>query len=299
MKAATKHMAKRRGPKVPQTQQQQQLPVNDTPSNAKGDNMALGLYFALLIASAATLGVGVYFTSNGFVNAVNSTPIDWLTAVAMTVILTLTFLVARSLLWLAFFGPVMLGSKMGAWKTTETMCRRAIKLPKTLSRGSSWSAVALVQSLVGRGQFKEAMEVAEQEWARSGQDPKQFQNLGPLCVAVGIASQVENDHKESLKWNERAITCLTQSYEDLLKPKTGVVAKAMSPQSKEWLGQVRTQLAVAHFNTATIYFQKQDLRRARENFKQSVDHATQAPDFPQKDDIMKMSREQINRLKHA
>ncbi|MDZ4838153.1 MAG: hypothetical protein SGJ27_30590 [Candidatus Melainabacteria bacterium] len=305
LKAATKHMAKRRGPKVQQIQQQQQqqqlqqqqLPVNDTPSNAKGDNMALGLYFALLIASAVTLGVGVYFTSSGIVNAVNS--VDWLTAVAMTVILILTFLVARSLLWLAFFGPVMLGSRMGAWKTTETMCRRAIKLPKTLSRGSSWSAVALVQSLVGRGQFKEAMEVAEQEWARSGEDPKQFQNLGPLCVAVGIASQVENDHKESLKWNERAITCLTQSYEDLLKPKTGVVAKAMSPQSKEWLGQVRTQLAVAHFNTATIYFQKQDLRRARENFKQSVDHATQAPDFPQKDDIVKMSREQISRLKHA
>lgn len=255
MKAATKHMAKRKGPKVQKTQE---LPVNDTPSNAKGDNMALGLFFALLIASAGTLGAGVYFSFSGFMAAIDSTPINYGSAITMTVLLTVCLLVARSLFWLSFFGPVMLASRIGAWKTCESMCVKAIKLPKTLSRGSSWAAVALVQSLVGRGEFRKAIDIAEQEWERSGQDPKQAQNLGPLCVAVGIASQVENDHKESLKWNERAITCLTQSYEDLLKPKTGLFAKAISPQSNEWLGQVRTQLAVAHFNTASIYFQKQD-----------------------------------------
>ncbi len=296
MKAATRHMAKRKGPKV---QKIQELPVNDTPSNAKGDNMALGLFCALLIASATTLGGGVYFTSNRFVAAINAAPIDWGTAITMTLLLTVVFLVARSLFWLAFFGPVMLASRIGAWKTCESMCVRAIKLPKTLSRGSSWAAVALVQSLVGRGQYKEAIDIAEQEWTRSGDDPKQVQNLGPLCVAVGIATQIENDQKESLKWNERAIDCLTRSYEELLKPKAGAFAKAMSAQSTEWLGQVRTQLAVAHFNIASIYFQRQDHRRAKENFKKSVDFANQAPDFPQKADIVKMSRDQLGRLKHA
>lgn len=296
MKAATKNMAKRKGPKV---QKIQEIPVNDTPSNAKGDNMALGLFCALLIASATTLGGGAYFTTTRFMAAINSTPIDYGSAITMTLLLTVVFLVARSLFWLSFFGPVMLASRIGAWKTCETMCTRAIKLPKTLSRGSSWAAVALVQSLVGRGQYKEAINIAEQEWTRSGEDPKQVQNLGPLCVAVGIATQIENDTKESLKWNERAINCLTRSYEDLLKPKGGVFSKAMSTQSAEWLGQVRTQLAVAHFNTASIYFQKQDYRRAKENFKQSVDFANQAPDFPQKADIVKMSRDQLGRLKHA
>jgi tetratricopeptide (TPR) repeat protein len=296
MKAATKHMVKRKVTKVPK---QQELPVNDTPSNAKGDNMAMGLFFALMIASATTLGGGVYISSSRFVNAITSNPIDWGTAITMTLLLTVTYLVARSLLWLAFFGPVMLASRIGAWSTCEKMCRQAIKLPKTLSRGSSWAAVALVQSLVGRGKFRDAINLAEEEWARSGEDPKQVQNLGPLCVAVGIAAQVENNMKESLQWNERAISCLTQSYEDLQKPKSGVFAKAMGTQSVEWIGQVRTQLAVAYFNTATIYFQKQDHRRAKENFKKSVDFANQAPDFPQKSDILKMSRDQLARLKHA
>jgi hypothetical protein len=261
MKAATKHMAKRKITKAPK---QQAMPVNDTPSNAKGDNMALGLFFALMIASATTLLSGVYISSSRFVQAINSTPIDYGTAFTMTLLLTVTFIVARSLFWLAFFGPVMLASKIGAWNTCESLSRRAIRLPKSLSRGSSWAAVALVQSLVGRGRFREAIDLAGEEWARSGEDAKQVQNLGPLCVAVGIAAQVENDMKESLQWNERAISCLTQSYDDLQKPKSGVFAKAMGTQSVEWLGQVTTQLAVAFFKKSTKYFKNQDHRRAKQ-----------------------------------
>lgn len=289
-------MAKRKGPKTPKAPE---VPVNTAPSNVKGDNMSLGLFFALIIASAVTLGAGVYFSSTRFVAAINATPVDWTTIVGMTLLLTAALLVARSLFWLAFFGPVMLASRMGAWQTCETMCRRAIKLPATLSRGSSWASVALVQSLVTRGQFAEAITVAEDEWTRSGGDKRQVQNLGPLCVTVGIASQVEADMKESLKWNERGVECLTTVLEDLNKPKQGFMSKVMAPQSQEWLGQVRTQLAVAHFNIASIYMQKQDHRRAKENFKKSVDFANQAPEFPQKGDIMRVSREQLGRLKHA
>jgi len=296
-KAQTRHMAKRsKGPKTPRAAE---IPVNDTPSNVKGDNMSLGLFVALLIACAATAGLGVYFSSTRFVQAINATPTDWLTIVAMTLILTLALLLARTFFWLAFFGPVMLAARMGAWSTCEKLCKQAIKLPQTLSRGSSWASVALVQSLVTRGKFAEAIEVAEAEWQRSGQDVRQVQNLGPLCVTVGIATQVESDMKESLKWNERGVECLNKSLTELDKPKKGIMAKAMAPQSSEWTGQVKTQLAVAHFNIASIYMQKQDHRRAKENFKKSVDFANQAPEFPQKADIVKVGREQLGRLKHA
>lgn len=295
-----------------QQQQQQvvqqrapELPVNDAPSNSKGDNMSLGLFFALLIASAATLGLGVYFSATKFMAAVNATPTDWTTVIGMTILLTGALLVARALFWLAFFGPVMLASRMGAWSTAEAMCRRAIKLPDTLSRGSSWASVALVQSLVTRGKYREAIDAAEKEWDKSNKDPRQLQNLGPLCVTVGIASQVEPDVKdsqrsaESLKWNERGVECLNQVLEQMDKPKKGLFQKAMAPQSAEWKGQVRTQLAVAHFNIASTYMQKQDLRRARENFKKALDFANIAPEFPQKADIVKVAKEQIARLKHA
>jgi hypothetical protein len=297
MKAQARHMAKRsKGPKI---QRAPEMPVNDTPSNAKGDNMALGLFFALLIAAAATLGVGVFFSSTKFVAAINASPVDWSTVIGMTILLTVTLLVARSLFWLAYFGPVMLASRIGAWQTGEAMCRRAIKLPSQLSRGSSWASVALVQSLVTRGKYKEAIETAEAEWTRSSGDPRQVQNIGPMCVTVGIASQAESDLKESLKWNERGVECLNKVLESCEKPKTNILQKAMAPQSAEWLGQVRTQLTVAHFQIASIYMQKQDHRRAKENFKKSIDFANLAPDFPQKGDIVKVAREQMGRLKHA
>ncbi|MBX3073008.1 hypothetical protein KF728_13485 [Candidatus Obscuribacterales bacterium] len=311
-KARTRHMAKRGKDYRFQQQQQQvvqqrapELPVNDAPSNSKGDNMSLGLFFALLILSAITLGLGVYFSASKFMTAVNASPTDWSTVIGMTILLTATLLVARALFWLAFFGPVMLASRMGAWSTAEAMCRRAIKLPDTLSRGSSWASVALVQSLVTRGQYREAIDAAEKEWDKSNKDSRQLQNLGPLCVTVGIASQVEPDVKdsqrsaESLKWNERGVECLNQVLEQMEKPKKGLFSKAMAPQSAEWKGQVRTQLAVAHFNIASTYMQKQDMRRARENFKKSLDFANQAPEFPQRADIIKVAKEQIARLKHA
>lgn len=276
-----------------------EVPVNNTESNARGDRMALGLYCALILASVVTLGGGVWFSATRFNTAVSQAPIDWSMAIMMSLVLIATLLVARSLFWLAYFGTVMLSSRIGAWKTCESICRQAIKLPPGLSRGTSWASVALTQSLVARGEYKDAIVIADEEWARSGSDPRQVQNLGPLCVTTGMASQLVDDSKESLKWNERGIECLNKAMEDLEKPKKGLFNKAMAPQSTEWIGQVRTQLAVAHFNIATMYLSKGDRRRGKENFKKANDYANQAPDFPQKSDIMKVSRDQLSALKHV
>lgn len=296
MKAPARQMKRKQLQK--QLKTAPQIPVNTEESNARGDRMSLALFIALLVISLLTFAGGVYWSTTNFVNALNRTPMDWNTMILMTLALSASVMVARSLLWLSYFGTVMLSARMGAWKTCEATCKRAIKLPKSLSRGSAWASVALVQSLVGRGKYDEALAAANEEWQRSSADAREAQNLGPLCVTAGMASQVKEDMKESLSWNERAIDCLNKAMEELSKPKKGIIGKAMAPQSAEWTGQFRTQLAVAHFNIAGIYFNKQDFRRAKENFKKAVDHATQAPDFHQKSDIIKHGRDQLGRLKH-
>ncbi len=296
MKAQTRQMKRTKGPKTPKSPE---IPVNTTPSNKKGDQLALMGSYGLIVVAVGTIGMGLYFAILNGIQACSKNPVDLTTLLSMILLATVSVLVARSIFWLSFFGPVMLGSRMGAWQSSEQLCRNAIKLPAFLSRGTSWASVSLVQSLVNRGEYSDAMQAAEEEWQRTGEDVRQAQNLGPLCVATGIASQVQEDLKESLKWNERAIQCLNNAVEELSKPKTGLMAKALSPQSGEWLGQVRTQLSIAHFNIATIYFQKMDYRRAKENFKKAVEVASQAPDFPQKSDILKISKDQLARLKHA
>jgi hypothetical protein len=277
------------------------MPVNTAESNAKGDMYATAMTYGLIAASVAVLIGGSYYAITGFQSSLVSTPINWPNIVWMTLVLVATLLLARSLFWLSMFGAVMLATRMGAWKSLETTCKRVMKLPPTLSRGTSWASLALLQSLVTRGQYKEALEVADTEWTRSGENPKEAQNMGPLCVTAGIASQVENDTKAAMEWNNRAIAALNKSMEQLQKPNKGLLEKLAATQAKtgDWEGQLKTQLMMAHFQNANILFSKMDQRRAKENYKKVVEYSNNSPDFPQKSDIIKVSREQLSRLKHS
>ncbi len=200
---------------------------------------------------------------------------------------------------MSVFGPVLLGSRMGAWQSLETFCRKGMPLSRIQPGGSSLLSTALVQSLVNRGQYEAALSAADAEWAKSGNDDRQAQNLGTMCFAAGVAKQAQSDLKQAQVWNERAIGVLNKSLEQLQKPPKGFMAKLQATQSDQILGQLKIQMAAAYFNNATIYFNNQDFRRARENFKLAVDNAVKAPEFPQKADIIKFGNEQISRLKHS
>jgi len=62
---------------------------------------------------------------------------------------------------------------------------------------------------------------------------------------------------------------------------------------------MQTQLTVAYFNNATSHFNLQNFRQAKANFQKAMETANQAPDFPEKSDIVKASREAMTRLKHT
>ncbi len=276
-----------------------ELPVNTAPSNETGDRLAMATTIGLLILSGLICGSGIYFSTVRFLQAVTSSPIDYVSCVLMTGLLFISLLVSRNLLWLSFFGTVMLSAKMGAWKSLEGTSRRALKFHKYLPNGSAWASLALTQSLAGRGLYKEAIKHADEEWERSGENPNQAHNMGPICVTAAISHQTEGDMAKTILWNERAIATLNKSLEDMTKPKKGLMAWAQAPQSEQMIGQLRLQLAGAYFNLATLQFNNQDHRRAKENYKKAVENAHKAPDFPQKSDILKYAGEQLARLKHA
>lgn len=282
---------------VKQTQAQE-LPVNDAPSNASGDRLALLSFGGLVAAAALVLGFGSYYSIHNFITAVSAEPVDVWTCVVMVLILVTSFMVARMLYWLSFFGSVMLATRTGAWSMGETICKKAIRFHKLVPNGSGWASVALVQSLIGRGQFEDAVSYAESEWERNGENSRQVLNLGPMCVAAGMAQQATGNIKQASLWNDRGISALTRILEQADAKGGGLFARAARMQASQWTGQVKMQLAVAHFHSATFHFNNQDFRRAKENFKKSVDYANQSPDFPQKQDVIKMARDQLARLKH-
>jgi hypothetical protein len=70
-------------------------------------------------------------------------------------------------------------------------------------------------------------------------------------------------------------------------------------QSTQVVGNLKMQLAVVSFNNASSYFNLQNHRSAKVYFQKANEFATQSPDFPEKADLLRASREQVQRLKHS
>jgi tetratricopeptide (TPR) repeat protein len=274
-------------------------PVNTAASNEQGDKYAMLLFYSAEVLAGLLLIGGTAFSVTRFIQALNAHPLDWATCIWMTVALAFTFIVARSLAWLAVLGSVLLAGKLNAWQSMEDISRKAQKMQKLMPSGASWATMVLAQSLASRGKYKEAAEIAEAEWARNGSSDKNDQTLGPTCAIASFSYQIEGDMKNSLIWNERTITTLGRAVENLKKPKKGLLANAMSQQSGQYIAQVQTQLGAAYFGNANIYFQQMNYRQAKENYRKTIEIMSQAAESPQKAEILRVAKEQMQRLKHS
>lgn len=292
-------MKNREKPRVKKLGTAQMPPVNTAPSNEQGDKYALLLFYGAQALAVILLVGGIAFSSINMMRALNAKPLDWQLCIWMTVALAFTFIFTRSLAWMGVLGSVLLASKMSAWQSQEDICRKAQKMQKIMPSGAAWGAMVLSQSLATRGQYKETIEVAEAEWARNGSSDKNDQTIGPTCATASFASQMEGDLKGAMLWNERTIETLGRAVENMKKPKKGLMAKAMSAQSGNYVGQVSMQVGAAYFGNANIYFQQNNKRQAKENYRKAIEYLNQSPDSPQKAEILKVAKDQMAQLKHA
>jgi tetratricopeptide (TPR) repeat protein len=292
-------MKNREKPRIKKLGTAQMPPVNTAPSNEQGDKYALLLFYAAQSLSVILVVGGIAFSSINMMRALNAKPLDWQLCIWMTVALAFTFIFARSLSWLGVLGSVLLASKMNAWQSQENICRKAQKMGKIMPSGAAWGAMVLSQSLATRGKYKETIEVAEAEWARNGSSDKNDQTVGPTCATASFASQMEGDLKNAMLWNERTIETLGRAMENMKKPKKSLMAKAMSAQSGNYVGQVAMQVGAAYFGNANICFQQNNKRQAKENYRKAIEYLNQSPDSPQKAEILKVAKDQMAQLKHS
>lgn len=275
----------------------QEIPINKTESNTATDKQAMILFTALgcgsILLFALALTWGTSLIVSGFV-----TPTQWVRIVAGLAIITASVFVVRSLAWLSFFGAIVFAFKTGAWKTQEHLSRKACKWWRMFPGGGTTAATLLVQSLTNRGEFEEAIKTGEEQFNIHGSNAKASQNLAGMYVTVGMACQVIEQPKESIVWNERAITALTASVAELTTKKNWF-AKMAGGQAQEWAGSLQQQLALATFNNAGCYMKLMNHRAAKQQFKKALEYANQAPDFAEKRDLIRACSEQLSRLKHV
>jgi tetratricopeptide (TPR) repeat protein len=275
-----------------------EYPIHTADSNAAVDGQARLLHLGLACL-AVVLTVGILVWSGGQIfSATTSHPFGWAQLVVGILGLGVSFLVGRSLGWLSFFGPIMLAAKNKAWASQESLCRKAISLSKFFPAGGSTAALLLVQSLVSRGQFDEALAIGEEQYEKGAKSGKLDENLAPLYSSLAMANQMRGDFKQSILWSDRSIESFSKALENFSTKKT-IVAKIASLQGPQVVGTLKIQLAVAYFNSASSYFNMQNHRQAKASFQKAVEFAQQAPDFPEKSDMLRFSREQLARMKHV
>jgi len=273
-----------------------ELPVNRADSNAQGDKQAMVIFYGLLAMAAVLVVTALSFIIQNLIQAASRSPYDWMSVIGFSLLFAISLLIGRGLIWLSFFGAIMYAMRVKAWQTQENLCRTVMKYHRLIPGGASTSGLMLVQSLIGRGEAEEAIKVGDEQWNRLSTKGKEDQNLAPMCSMLGLAHQLRGDFKESIVWSDRAVHLFQKLLEQVKNPKG--MTKLAVMQSPNLAANMQMQLAVAYFNSATSHFNTMNYRAAKENYKKANEHATQAPDSVEKTEILKVSREQMARLKH-
>ncbi len=274
------------------------FPNQGQPSNLVADKQAKLLFMGLLTGSFVLVTAGMFWAVAQFISSVNQSPIVWLGIVLSIACVVVLLLIARAMLWLSIFASLMFAQKANAWETQQFLCQQAMKLKKLIPGGASTAGLILVQGYINRGEIEETIKLGQQQHDEFGNDPKQVQNLAPMYSTLGLAFHMQGAWRESITWNDRAIEAFAKILEQFAKKK-GIAARLVGSQTEEWMKNVHTQLAVTCFNNGTNHFNLRNQRGAKESYRQAVEHANKAPDFPEKSDLLKVSREQLSRLKHA
>src|ERR1700684_2340450 len=143
--------------KVTRRVQAPEIPVNDAPSNQSGDRLALLAFVGILVLALGLLVGGSYWGGTGLITAFAHQPYNWINGAIMIVTIVASVLAARALLWLSVFGPILLSTRMAAWKSTELSASKGMVISRLYPGGSAWLTTALVQRLVTRGQYDAAL----------------------------------------------------------------------------------------------------------------------------------------------
>jgi hypothetical protein len=273
-------------------------PVNSADSNEASDRQAIWLHYGLLcLATIVTLGILLWGGTEIYSGLV-SKPVGWLHEAWGVSALASVYFVGRGLFWLSIISPIMVAAKGKGWHSQEKLCRKALKFGRFIPGGGLTVAFMLVQSLLTRGQYDDAIVLGEEQNKLYEHDSKMAEGLGPLCGAIGMAHQIKGDARQSITWSEKAIEAYTKSLEKYTSTKRTWFTKLAEAQGGDIAGSIRQQMTVSYFNNASSYFNMQNFRMAKANFHKALEAAKAAPEFPEKTEIVKACREQMSRLKH-
>ncbi|MBY0357550.1 MAG: tetratricopeptide repeat protein [Candidatus Obscuribacterales bacterium] len=280
------------GGQKPRMMMQQKLPVVEQTGPGK-DKLSYAIFGGILGGGVLITTTGLFYTVNTIVQLVSHPPINWVGVVGMSIMTVISLLILRFLVWAAFFASAMFAARTQSWQAQEKICRWAMSYRTVLPGGASWAVQALLQQMLNRGQYKEAMAFGGQEYDRTAAKNPKDQSLASLCACVGLAYQVQGDIHGAILWNERAVELFAKVIESVNK--SGPMKKFAD---KTMLDGVLMQYVGAYANLGAGYFNVGNYGKAKKNFSQAIEEANKLPDSAEKQNIVRAIKEHMGRLKH-
>lgn len=272
---------------MPKAQMPKPPEIPATPG--KQDRLCKAIFIGGLSFGAVLLLGSSYFISKGFVAALSSNPIEWLTVVGLTVLTVILGFTLRGIIWASFAGVTMLASQLQAWHAQEMICDLGLKYKKVFPGSTAWASQGKMGMMANRQQFKELIVFGTKEYEET---KVKDQNLAPLCAYIGMAQQVVGDPHAAIIWNERAIEYFEKSMESFAK----VTPDAKGPN--QFVDNIIMQFASAYANLASNYFAVNNFGKAKKNFGLAMEQLNRVKDSPQKDMLIRGINEHMARLKH-
>lgn len=238
------------------------------------------------------LGVSLgYFGIKGIIEALGSHPVVWgAFAVGLLSLALAIFAMVVTIRASLLMGAIM-AARTSSWALHRKFCEKAISLKSFIPGGAAWAVQMLIQQKLQNSEFDEVISEGSAEFERALQKNPKEQSLGALCAYISMAYQQKNDIAHSIEWGEKSIAQYKLMFEDLAKGKGKKIAGDM-------LDGARLQYAAMYLQNGVAYMARQDYRAAKERFNSFYEVAKPIPDSTEKQQMVKVVQEHLQRLKH-
>jgi len=280
-------------PKAPKAVQLEQSNPAAAPVVPERNRLCYSVLAGCLIAGFVINAFLVYYLAHNAVDAFGQQPINWFPAILYTVLLAMALSLIRAVVWGSLVLSASLASRTQSYTAQMSICQWARKLRYLLPGGATWATQAIIQRMISKEQYKEAIALGSAEYEVLAKKNAKDQSLANLCACIAFAYQMQNEQHRSIEWNEKSV----QSFEEIF------ASIAKSGGMKKFAGQsvvetLQIQYAQVLVGLGIAYLSVQNRMKAKEHLKNALQQARKAPDSAQRRDVIKSCDDQLSRLKH-
>jgi tetratricopeptide (TPR) repeat protein len=280
-------------PKVPKALQLEQSSKPVAPVLPERNQLCFGVFGACLVVGLTLDAFLVYYLAHNALVAYGEHPINWLQAILYTVFVAMALSLVRGVVWGSFVLSAALAGRTQSFTAQMQICQWARKLHLFLPGGSSWATQAIIQRMIAKEDYKDAIALGSAEYETLAKKNPKDQSLANLGSCIAFSYQMQNEHHRSIEWNEKAIQSFEQIFESIAK--SGGIKKYAGQSVVETL---QIQYAQVLVGLGSSYLAVQNRMKAKEHLKNALVQARKAPDSPQKRDVIRACEEYLRQLKH-